>query len=363
MNTHSLPGRRALALAERLFAPETVERVIEPAVADLQHEWQAAADKRKPAVRRGGNYRLALVMLGCVGQGALRLPWHVLLFAVGLAFTGVWVLTFSDGIRPSYSALQGTWLTVGAVVAVLVLAFNRMLLRPTPWVIAALVISALPQWSSVPYLQPAWFEVGSLRIHAATAAMPFLLLALATLRSRRLALGLVGVVVALTCLQLQFTNAVVILLGASAAMHARHGRLGKLEAALAIMAVLGLTVAAMMPSGVPTYPHTDKVLWLAIEHGGLPALFAIFACLSGLVVALVLFARKATPVGKALALGTATLLAAQTLAHLVGEMGWLASPGGHLPLVSYGGSAVVGWGILLGAAASRRASSTGRVVG
>ncbi len=41
-----LPGRRLLRFAERVFDPETVERVLRPAVADLQHECE---DRDAPA--------------------------------------------------------------------------------------------------------------------------------------------------------------------------------------------------------------------------------------------------------------------------------------------------------------------------
>lgn len=44
--TPSLPGRRFQALAERLLDGHTVRSVIEPAIADLQHEAQMAGDAR-----------------------------------------------------------------------------------------------------------------------------------------------------------------------------------------------------------------------------------------------------------------------------------------------------------------------------
>ena len=46
------PGFRLLALARRVVDPRTMTRLIEPTVADLQHEYLEAARQRSPWPRR-----------------------------------------------------------------------------------------------------------------------------------------------------------------------------------------------------------------------------------------------------------------------------------------------------------------------
>jgi len=40
-----LPGGRLRRLAQRLCSPETLEHVVDPTLADLQHEWNEAAGR------------------------------------------------------------------------------------------------------------------------------------------------------------------------------------------------------------------------------------------------------------------------------------------------------------------------------
>ncbi len=49
MNTKRGPGSRLRRFAERVFDPETVERVLRPAFADLQHECENRDERANPA--------------------------------------------------------------------------------------------------------------------------------------------------------------------------------------------------------------------------------------------------------------------------------------------------------------------------
>jgi hypothetical protein len=62
------PGARLRSVATRFFDPSTMERLIDPAIADLQHEHDAA-------IRRGLVWRGRWVhTAGCIA--ALSSSWH-----------------------------------------------------------------------------------------------------------------------------------------------------------------------------------------------------------------------------------------------------------------------------------------------
>ena len=116
------PGRVYLRLMRRCYGQELVERVFAPAVADLQHEWGEAADRRARTRVRMRGYaaltRLALVApliagapVAALGPGPLlRLNGPILLVLAAALYIGT-VGVFGAFTVPSWGA--------GLVLAVL----------------------------------------------------------------------------------------------------------------------------------------------------------------------------------------------------------------------------------------------------
>lgn len=84
------PGQKLLAVARRLLSRAELDRVIEPAIADLQHEWQSS-DGSPLRVRVGIRGRAYMATLFVVSRhllvGAARasftpLPWAIVRYAI-----------------------------------------------------------------------------------------------------------------------------------------------------------------------------------------------------------------------------------------------------------------------------------------
>jgi hypothetical protein len=126
MTTQERRGTRLRRFAERVFDPETVERVLLPAFADLQHECESGTTNKgsRPFVRVRAYWGIWKTLAVCLAGDALRdrdgfstsltirtLLFLLLLVALMGLLSGRWLVSFG--------ATYGEWAAVRAGVLLL----------------------------------------------------------------------------------------------------------------------------------------------------------------------------------------------------------------------------------------------------
>lgn len=112
------PGHVLLALARRVIARTEVDRLVEPAIADLQHEWSASTGA--PLLQRLGvrarAYAGALrvigprVIVGSVLASAEPPPWPVVRRIVGPSLVFITIMVVAASFGPAAARTREHWL-------------------------------------------------------------------------------------------------------------------------------------------------------------------------------------------------------------------------------------------------------------
>jgi cell division protein FtsW (lipid II flippase) len=318
-------------LLRHVTSDATMTRVIEPIVADADHE-------RAPVRGLGA---LASALLACSGyallDGARRLPRVALAAALTCGAISLGL------VGPAFAARQALWLLVGAVVMLLVAALTpaRRASGLAAVIGVAIMVATLVLGEPVAGATR-WIVVGA-PVQPAELCKPLFLasVAAAMVRGRSfVALGIASAFVVAIALQPDRGLAVVYL-AMLAAMGAAARRPG-----IAAVAVVGSVAAwLLVPSaaGVDA-PHTDAVLLEAARRIGPLAPAVITTTVAVLVGALALDARRAQSSTSTLLVGfgAAAGIAAQAWVHGASTLLWIEPVNVALPIISYGGSAIVG---------------------
>jgi hypothetical protein len=148
------PGTGLRRIAARLLPPATVERFVDPAVADLQHEYTAALARtrwRAQAIRVAGTLRLLQVIALLSGRYGLRRGWE------RLAHPNRAVVVITDRAMATVGGLTPT-IAIGMAIAT-----GMMAVRYSAYPGAELQISAFVVLSA--------FDAGCLQFGFALALL------------------------------------------------------------------------------------------------------------------------------------------------------------------------------------------------
>lgn len=307
----------------------TMTRVIEPIVADAEYE-------RAP-VR--GLVALASALLAGAGHalldGARRLPRAALAAALSCGALSLGL------VGPTFVARQALWLLVGAGVMLLVAAATTA--RRASGLAAVLGVGTLV--ATLVLGEPVdganrWIVVGA-PLQPAELCKPLFLASVAAAMAR----GRTGVALAIACafviaIALQPDRGLALVyLAMLTAMGAAARRPG-----IAGAAVVGSVAAwLLVPSaGGADAAHTDAVLLEATRRLGPIAPTVITATVAVLAGALALDARRARSSTLLIGFGAAAGITAQAWVHGASTLLWIEPVDVALPLISYGGSAIVG---------------------
>lgn len=112
------PGQKLLALARRVLSPAEIDRVVEPAMADLQHEWSASADASRfvRVAVRARAYVGALRVIGprLMAAGArtsVNLPrWSVIRPLMGPPLVIMTAIVLVGSFGPAAARTRDHWL-------------------------------------------------------------------------------------------------------------------------------------------------------------------------------------------------------------------------------------------------------------
>lgn len=390
-----LPGDRLRAAAALLFDRDTVERVLEPALSDMQHEWleaTASGRRRDAALARLRGYaaflRAALAVTAIEGKGrlaavplALVLP-PLLLSLLGVLLIRAAVLPGDDRIAsqsaagvPAFYAMQAAYLAAGvlAMIAAAILPARR--LARSSWVWGAIAASAL----LVALLAGVesdgarrWIALGGvLVIPGELITKPAFLLAAAGLLERRGArmrslpalAALAALVIAPAAMQ---PDPVLIatLLAALGAMVVASGGSALARSSIAAACAAGALAAILaLPGGGPTggvealeHRHTDFIIAVAVERAGAAGVLCIAALMAATLAGMrMAAARSGDALPRAMVAGASAMWLAQAAIHAAQAFGALPRTGAALPLVSYGGSSAVSFFVILGLIAASAA--------
>lgn len=345
---------RLLAWARSMLAPDTYERTMAAAYADLLHELATLDGAARARAERRGRWMLMRVLWGAMcedrrihrrGVAWWRFGGPLLAVVAGFA-----ALPGDLGIATQLAFLApalvlGFWMAgtprrviareaVGAAwIAVTVVGL-----------VAAVNIAAEPSGDRL----WRWITIGPLRIHAATCFLPFVALGLGALACRGatrhlLALG----TAALASVAATADLAMTVVYGAVALA---SGFIGAGARGLVVVPpiAVAIVVAALVDPGLAAVPRSEGVIAGLAEHplGLALALIALAAAIAA-PLAMATRDRWARAVGVSAALALVVPLALNP---------FVPTP---IPLLGYGGSAIVAAFLALGATLSLARAPTG----
>lgn len=348
------PGMKMYRTCAWLFGEAAAQRLVAPLVADLQEELSRAS--HDPAAQRLARRAAWVGLLRVVPHLAWRsTPESALggsLFpavAAGLGLAGLWYGGEAPANSSTFAALQLKWMLLALAAGLLARRAAARLWALPGWSALGLgLVALLPVW----IVGQRWVSLGSWMVDWAELSRPALLVAgaaLARQRSWGLAALLLGGTA--TAVYLQDVAGALLLAGMGAALLScvwpRHYALG---AGLALGGV-GAFLAAppwLWEAGAALPPHTDgALLTLAAELGEPAAGLALLAL--GMTALLPLRAGAPRELGR----GVAVLVLLQMGLHLGTLAGLLPPLGVPLPLLSYGGAALLSIALTLGLSVPR----------
>lgn len=378
MSAPRATGGFILRWGEAHLEPETYQRTLAAAAADLEHEVGALASQGTPeasaAARRlaaRARWVYARVLLGAVAldrqAAARRVRWWVLLpacVAVLLGILGGQLVASEAGVEPP--PLVGTlvFLGVGATLGALMASTPRRILEGEAPGAAWLAVVAVAVTGLVGVAAGGasrWVRLGPLQIQIATLAMPFIGLGLGALAARRRrgqALALLGAALAAMALTADLASALVV--AALAVGIASHGEGARRDVPETLaLALVGVGLAGLADPILAPSLGSEGVLGLVVQSNFALGVLSFVAL--GLVAALPwgLWAqarRWRGPGSDPLALAPVVTLSASLLVPIA-MAPWVPSV---LPLLGYGGSALVASFLGLGAAMALSPRAAGR---
>lgn len=289
--------------------------------------------------------------------------------AAAIIAVGIWLQALA-GAPKSAQLLQ----IVGGVLALVLIWLvpriaGRIAGPGVRWVVGLAAVGLL----ILPLFQPGiegvhrWFWLGPVAIQPLPLALPLLVWLAAqedVANARWTAPGPICLALAAVALAIQpDQQGLIAILVVSLAMLLPLDRLGGVKAArrwlLAALAFLALVAAAFRPSQLEPVAHVEEVITLALRHGPVTGALAVASVLASIVL---IVACAWVPTGKSTTgrpgLERIGLMLAVTWASLVAVS--ISNPF-PVPVIGYGVSWVVGWGLTLGLAlASRPCEITGK---
>lgn len=333
-------GAWLLGWAEQHLAADTFARTFAAAEADLQLELERADPPTRRRLARAARWQYLRILGGALAidrrEARRGLRWWLLFTPLLAVMTGLFAL--GDGLAPiAQLAFAAAGLVAGYVMAS---TPRRILASEAPaagW-IAIAMLAALPLIGRDLHGSARWLAIGPLVIQVSTLVMPVLALALSALVTR----GRLGHALALSA-------------SGQLALAATADLTGAVTLAVITLAIaLTSTRRALLPLSLTTLPLVgiaalrDPLLApVAHSEGALAELHPLLMALALLALCLAIAAPLTTwsrttdawprALAAALALGVATPLACGLL---------FPAP---VPLVGFGGSAIVACHLGLGA--------------
>jgi len=376
-----MPGETLLKLAAMVFDRDTVERILTPALSDMQQEWLEAvrSGKRREAaaarVRGTLDFaRTALAISAIHGAGRLRrLPPALVLGPVGLAVLGVfWIRAAgisggnaaAEGAPPAFYKLQGAYLAAGVfLMAITALTPLRRLARtPFRWaLLGAAMLGATLVFGVEMEGARRWVSLAGLNLLPGELVKPVFLVAIAgclagsnagkvTPALSALAIGALFAVPIALQPDPALTAVLLLSLGA---MGIAAGGTAVRRAGIALPCSAAAAIALLFGGGTTAPPigdrHTDFIGRVIVEQAGVWGVVVV-AALMGLTLASMRSAAKrgGDQLAHVLVAGASAMWISQAAIHLGGALGALPNTGIALPLLSYGGSSVVSFFLTLG---------------
>jgi cell division protein FtsW (lipid II flippase) len=381
----NLPGATLLKAAAAVFDRDTVERILTPAISDMQQEWleamRAGKSRAATAARLRGYLdfaRTALAISAIQGAGKLqKIPLPLVLGPMALAGLGVfWIRAAGvGGGDPSiaegagaafYYKMQAAYLGAGILLmAVAALVPVRRIARtPFRWaLLGAAVLGATLAFGIELDGARRWISIAGLKVLPGELMKPLFLVAaagcLAGLNAGRPARPLpsalaIGALFAIPIALQPDPALVAVLLVSLGAMGIAAGGTAGRRAAIALpcaaLAGIALRFGSLPESAAPFGDrHTDFIGRVIVEQAGLWGV-ALVAALMTLTLASMRSAAKrgGDRLAQVIAAGASAMWISQAAIHLGGALGVLPMTGISLPLLSYGGSSVVSFFLTLG---------------
>ncbi len=379
----NLPGATLLKAAAAVFDRDTVERILTPAISDMQQEWleamRAGKSRAATAARLQGYLdfaRTALAISAIQGAGKIQqIPLPLVLGPMALAGLGIfWIRAAgAGGGDPSiaegpgaafYSKMQAAYLGAGVLfMAVAALVPVRRIARtPFRWaLLGAAVLGATLAFGIELDGARRWISIAGLKMLPGELMKPVFLVAaagcLAGLNAGRPARPLlsalaIGALFAVPIALQPDPALVAVLLVSLGAMGIAAGgtALRRIAIGLPCAALAGIALRFdSLPESASPHWHTDFIGRVIVEQAGLWGV-ALVAALMTLTLASMRSAAKrgGDRLAQVIAAGASAMWISQAAIHLGGALGALPRTGISLPLLSYGGSSVVSFFLTLG---------------
>jgi cell division protein FtsW len=376
-----MPGETLLKLAAMVFDRDTVERILTPALSDMQQEWLEAvrSGKRREAaaarVRGTLDFaRTALAISAIHGAGRLRrLPPALVLGPVGLAGLGVFWIR-AEGISGGNAAaggtpaalykMQGAYLAAGVLLMAItaLVPIRRLARTPFRWaLLGAAMLGATLLFGVEMEGARRWVSLAGLNVLPGELVKPVFLVAIAGCLAKSdagkvttaLSALAVGALFAVPIALQPDPALTAVLLLSLGAMGIAAGGTALRRAAIALPCAGAAAIALLFGGGTTPPPigarHTDFISRVIVEQAGVWGVVMV-AALMGLTLASMRSAAKrgGDQLAQVLVAGASTMWISQAAIHLGSALGALPGTGIALPLLSYGGSSVVSFFLTLG---------------
>jgi len=348
------PGQKGewlLAWGRKVLAPDTFERTLGAAEADVRHELAAATDATEARrMARGARWMFVRVLVAAMAQDRAEarrgMRWWLLASPLLAVVVGAFGVALTEGGRVPLAQL--VFLVVALGLGFTMASTPRRILTLEAPAAGWLAVSAMAAVAVIGVSHGGatrWLAVGPLMIQMTTLALPFVVLGLVGLLERgrdrhALLLGIAAqaAVVATADLVASLTfAAVAVVVGAVVG--------GRLRAwlPLAVVGSAGLALAAVLDPMLAPVAHSEGVLGLFAQVSPALTVLGVVALGAAIVAPLVLLARRpgVDAATRALALVLALSLALPALAATMVDT--------VVPLLGYSGSTVVAAYLGLGA--------------
>ncbi len=319
------PGQPLLDWSRRWLDPHVVRLIVEPATADLQHEWEHAPKSRRQAIANRGRWPLMRTVFGALAYASRKrlrqTAWPLMVLPVCLSVLGLFGLP--SGLVTAHLAFAA----IGVAVAMAIIASplrspttsGRVAPRQRWWTLAIpLVLVLVALFGDAHEGVSAWARVGPLNVRVAMLVAPLFVLAMSVFDPSDGRRDLLGAA-CLGALLWQQDFAMIVLWGALFSVLASRPTRAVAIASVVALLALGFRHGTGAPVGLPAIGQVTA-------RYGLPAITA-FATIQGATIALLLRSHRRPTIALAVLLGAWPL---------VGPMF-----GEGFGLISFGGSVSV----------------------